>query len=342
MRLSGKGNAIALVGLGIVLAILPLFLANNYQVRIAGLIGLSTILTIGLSLLMGYTGQISLGQAMFYGFGGYLTGWLAVRAGWSPWLALVTAMLFTGLFTYLIGIPILRLRGNYLAMATLGLNVIFEIFVINETELTGGPNGLVGIPKLNIGDFSLRTDVQFYYLIWFVTLAILALSLNIVNSRVGRALRSIHGSEVAAEMMGVDTERYKVEVFVLSAVYASLAGGLYGLWNGIVTPSDFGITISIGLVVMVAIGGLASVWGAIFGAAAVTILAEFLRNTLPHLLRGASGEIEIIAFGVILVVIMIFLPEGLTTGSIHRYRQWRANRAAAKRMVESVEILGAE
>jgi branched-chain amino acid transport system permease protein len=340
-RVSRHGNLIALVVLAPVLAILPIYLPNNYQVSILVFVGLNTILTVGLSLLMGYAGQISLGHAVFFGMGGYATGILASRFGWSPLAAMGAAAILTGMIAYFVGIPILRLRGNYLAMATLGLNVIFSLILSQQTDWTGGPNGLGNIPKLSIGNLTFTTDVQFYYLVWFAALAVLTLSLNIVNSRFGRALRAIHGSEIAAEMMGVDAGHYKTAVFALSAVYASIAGSLYAFWISLISPSVVSVNFSIELVVMVAIGGLASVWGAIFGAATVTLLTEFLRNMLPQLLSGASGEQEIIAFGLILMIIMIVLPEGLTTGTLMRLRRWRAERAAVQEIQDSVEIMGA-
>lgn len=335
-------NFLMLLVVGVVIATLPAFLPNAYWVSVLVFVGLNTILTVGLSLLMGYAGQISLGHAVFYGMGGYATAILMMRLGAPPILAMAAAAVFTGILAYLIGVPILRLRGNYLAMATLGLNVIFTLILSQQTDWTGGPNGLSAIPKFSLGGFTLTTDIQLYYFVWFAALVILALSLNIVNSRFGRALRSIHGSEIAAEMVGVDAAHYKNLVFVLSAVYASIAGSLYAFWISLITPSNFGITFSVELVVMVAIGGLASVWGAIFGAAAVTLLTEVLRNVLPHLLQGASGEQEIIAFGLILMIVMIFLPEGLTTGTLLRIRRWRAERAAIAEIEKSVEILGAE
>jgi len=314
----------------LVLALLPLILRNNYQISILIFIGLFTILTVGLSLLMGYAGQVSLGHAVFYGMGGYGAALLTLRLGLPAWAAIPCAALLTGAIAYIIGIPLLRLRGNYLAMATLGLNIIFFLIATNETALTGGPNGLQGYGKLSIGPIIFKTDQQFYYLVWTVALIVLAVSLNIVNSKVGRALRAIHDSEVAAEALGVNTERFKVQVLVLSAVYASLAGSLYAFWIGIVSPGDFSITFSTELVVMVAVGGLSSVWGAIFGAAAVTMLTEFLRNFLPRLLGGASGELQIVVFGILLVLIMVFLPEGLTSGTLNRLRAWRASRLEKK------------
>lgn len=323
--LQGRGNLIAFVGLALVLAVLPVWVTNNYHRSILVFVGLNTLLTVGLSLLMGYTGQISLGHAVFFGSGAYVTGLLTTRFSWSPWPAIVVAALVTGILAYLVGIPIFRLRGHYLAMATLGLNIIFEAVVTTETAWTGGPNGLLGIPKLAIGGWVVSGERTYYYLVWAVALVILAVSLNIVNSRVGRALRAIHASEPAASAMGIDVTTFKLKVLILSAIYASLAGSLFTFYLRIVTPSSFNFIFSIQLVVMVAIGGLASVWGAIFGAATVTLLSEVLRNVMPHLVRGASAEVEILAFGIILIVIMIFLPEGLTTGVMNRVRGWQDN-----------------
>ncbi len=322
--LLGHGNLVMFVVLAVVLAVLPAWITSNYHLSILVFVGLNTMLTVGLSLLMGYTGQISLGHAVFFGTGAYVTGLLATRAGWSPWPAMLVAALVTGGLAYLVGIPIFRLRGHYLAMATLGLNIIFEVTLITETRWTGGPNGLLGIPRLGIGGWTLASERAYYYVVWAVALAILALSLNIVNSRVGRALRAIHASELAAAAMGVDVNAFKLKVLTLSAVYASLAGSLFAFYLRIVTPSSFSFIFSIQLVVMVAVGGLASVWGAIFGAATVTLLSEALRNVMPHLVRGASAEVEILAFGIILILIMVFLPEGLTTGIVNRVQRWRS------------------
>ncbi len=206
--LSGRSNLFTFLALAVVLAVLPTRATNNYHLSILVFIGLNTMLTVGLSLLMGYTGQISLGHAVFFGSGAYITGILTTRFDWSPWPAIIVAALVTGGLAYLIGIPIFRLRGHYLAMATLGLNVIFEAVVITETQWTGGPNGLLGIPRLTLGSWVLKGEHAYYYVVWAVALVILALSLNIVNSRVGRALRAIHASELAAAAMGVDVDAF--------------------------------------------------------------------------------------------------------------------------------------
>lgn len=315
-----RSNLVIFVVLALALAVLPVAVTSNYILSTLIFIGINTMLTVGLSLLMGYTGQISLGHAVFFGSGAYLTTILMTRYDVTPLLAIVVAAFITALLAYIIGGPIFRLRGHYLAMATLGLNIIFEIFLVTEADLTGGPNGIFGIPPLSIGGFVIKSDLAYFYVVWTVTLVILALSLNIVNSRVGRALRAIHAGETAAAAMGINVHMFKLKVLTLSAIYASLAGSLLAFYLQIVTPSSFSFIVSIELVTMVAIGGLASVWGGIFGAATVTVLSEALRNIIPQFVRGASAEVEILIFGIILIVIMVFMPEGLTVGLAKRIR----------------------
>ena len=266
-------------------------------------IGINTMVTVGLCLLLGYTGQVSLGQAAFYGLGAYFSAVLSKTYDVNPWLAMLIAATATGMFAYLVGYPIFRLRGNYLAMATLGLGIIMWILFRQLSQFTGGPDGMAGIPYLSIGGFVFDTSFKRYFLVWGFCLAILLISQNIVNSRAGRALRAIHGSEAAAESIGIDIDRFKVKIFVLSAVYASLAGSLFVHHLRFVSPSPFGFLASVKLVVMAVVGGLASVWGAIFGAGATRVLSD-------ELLLG-FGEWDIAIYGLILVLIMVFMPEGL-------------------------------
>ncbi|MEA1958884.1 MAG: branched-chain amino acid ABC transporter permease [Chloroflexota bacterium] len=266
-------------------------------------IGISTIVTVGLCLLMGYTGQVSLGQAAFYGLGAYFSAVLSKSYDVNPWLAMLIAAVATGLFAFIIGYPIFRLRGNYLAMATLGIGLIIYILFRQLIGITGGPDGMAGIPYLSIGGFEFDTNFKRYFLVWFFCLSVLFLSQNIVRSRTGRALRAIHGSEVAAESIGINVTRFKVKIFVLSAVYASLAGSLFVHHLRFVSPQTFDFLGSVKLVVMAVIGGLASIWGAIFGAGATTILSDELLLNL--------GEWDIVAYGIILMLVMIFTPEGL-------------------------------
>jgi branched-chain amino acid transport system permease protein len=310
-------------------------------------IGILTIVLVGLNLLMGYAGQISLGQAAFYGIGAYVSAimtTLATRHGvlpgisqswWWPWLAIAVGMVITGGFAYLIGKPILRLRGNYLAMATLGLGIIMYILFREGEDFTGGNDGIAGIPRLAIGSFKIWPIERYYFLVWALALVVIIVALNIVNSRVGRALRSIHGSEVAANTMGVDTAKYKSQVLVVSAVFASLAGSLYAHFQALIAPTPFGFVASVELVVMSVVGGIASIWGAPFGVALIYVVREILRARLHAVLHGAGGEHEMIVYGIIVVVIMIFMPEGLSAGLP------KALRRARQRAVQKPSRVGA-
>lgn len=329
-------NLIVMIALAIVLALLPVFVKNNYILTILIFVGQFTMLTVGLSLLMGYAGQISLGQATFFGIGAYTTGILGTRFGVSPWLSLLAGVLLSAGVAYSIGILIFRLRGHYLAMATLGMNVILYLMLSQEVEWTGGPSGFRGVPDLTLGPLTLTNDVHYYYVMWFFALIVIGLSLNIVNSRVGRAMRALHASEVAAEAVAIDTSAFKYKVFALSAAYGGLAGGLHATYLGFMSPSSFGIEVSIEIVVMAVVGGLASVWGALFGAGAVMAIEQYLGTAIKAIIPNASGEHEIIAFGIILMLIMIFMPEGLVTGVVNAVKERlsaRRERSAGREKV---------
>ena len=310
----GKKNMLSLLILAGVMLTLPLGLGNSYYLNVLVFVGIYSLITIGLSLLMGYTGQISLGQAAFFGLGAYTSGVLSAKFGVSPWLALLAAIFVTGGIAFLIGAPALKLKGHYLAMATLAFGYIVFIVFNQASSLTGGPSGFGQIPRFRLGNFLLRSDVHYYYLVWTLVIVVLLVSLNIIHSRVGRALRSIHEGELTANIMGVNTAKYKIQVFVLSAVYASLAGSLYAHFITFLNPTPFGFHFSIVLVAMVAVGGMASVWGAMIGAALLTILPEYLR---------AFHDYDILIYGSILLVIMIFLPQGLFVGILSLIKKER-------------------
>jgi len=292
-------------------------------------VGLLTIVVVGLNMLMGHAGQISLGQAGFYAIGAYVSAIMTTRAAnrginvlfpgviredwwWWPWLMILAGMVVTGGIAYLIGRPVLRLKGHYLAMGTLGVGLIIFVLFREGGTFTGASDGVGSVPRLCIGSFEMWPRERYFFLVWAVALAVMWLSLNIVNSRVGRGLRAIEGSELAAQTMGVDIEKFKLQVFVLSTVYASIAGSLYAHYQTLVNPTPFGFVGSLDLVIMAALGGLASIWGAPFGVGIVYVIKEVLRARLQTLLRGAGGEHEIIIFGLLLVLIMIFMPQGLS------------------------------
>lgn len=292
--------------------LLPLYFQGGYLMNVLVFVGINTMLAIALNLLLGYAGQISLGHAGFFGLGAYLSGILTATYGWNPWLAMPTAAIVVGGLAGLIGFPILKLKGHYLAMATLGLGIIIYI-VFNETvDLTGGPSGLSGIPNLAVAGVTFDSDVKNYYLIWGFALAVILFSLNLANSRVGRALRAVHDSEVAARVVGVNARILKVQIFALSALLSSLAGSLYAHTMTFISPASFGFNFSVELLTMVVIGGLGSVYGSFLGAALLTLLPEFLR---------AAHDYDIIIYGALLMLMVMFMPGGLVRGIPDLFRK---------------------
>ncbi len=304
------------------------------------------LLIIGLCVVMGYAGQISLGHAGFFAIGGYLSAALTTRnlvpyretvlvrlldsagtllAGQdvygepllvvTPWAACAAAILTATLIAFLIGIPVLKLKGHYLAMATLGFGII--IFrVVLASAYFGEADGISGVPGFTLlpgltvsGDFGDR--VQNYYIAWGVLLIGMLLLRHLIDSRVGRALRAIHSSAEAADSMGVDTARFKLYTFVLSAIFAALAGVLLTHYNGGIGPSEASVMKSVRYVAIVAVGGMANLWGAL----ALGVILNFLS------LRGLFGSYDDAVFGLILILIMLFAPNGILSLNLGQFRQ---------------------
>ena len=239
-RISRQKRYLGWAGLAAIVVALPLALNQPYYIGIGVTVGIYAIATMGLILLMGYAGQISLGQAAFYGIGAYSSAILTTRFNLSPWLALVLGAVLAALIAIVVGRYILRLRGFVLAGATYAIGIIFYALFENLTELTGGVMGLGGIPRITIGSFIFKSDLHYYYLVCFLGLLLLVYSLNLVNSKVGRALRSMRSlsgsGEEVAQSLGVNVARYKIQVFALSAVYASIAGSLYAHYVTHISP----------------------------------------------------------------------------------------------------------
>lgn len=291
----------------LIILLIPVFIHSYYYLGVLIQAGYFSLICMGLSLVMGYAGQISLGHAAFFGLGGYASAILTGGHGWCPWLAMLAAMIISGVLAWLIGKPSLKLKGHYLAMATLGFGEIVYIFFNAEIGLTGGPSGYTMgvIPYLTIGKLTIDNEFKHYLLTWAIVLLILLVNLHIIHSRLGRALRAIHADEEAARAMGVHTARFKVWIFVLSAVYASLAGSLYAHNILFVAPGPFAAMHSILFVTMVIVGGMGSIWGAVAGALLLTILPETLRGFQDY---------NILIYGGILLVIMLFMSGGLFGG----------------------------
>ena len=300
------------------------WLGSTYAISLMVIVALQVIVTAGLTLLLGFAGQVSLAQAAFYALGAYGSMIATVRLGWNAWLGLLAAAVASGLVAYLVGGPTLRLHGHYLALATLGFGIIVNIVLVQETEITGGPTGAIGIPRLAIGPWVLRSDRAYFALVWGVALGVLLVCrLLVTGSSYGRVLRALQASEVATASVGIDVTRYKVQVFVLSAVLASLAGSLYAHYVTVISPSEFGFDVSIELLVMAVIGGVGSVWGALVGVLAVTLFLEALRTVAPMLAPNApTSEYEVVAFGALLVLTLLLFPDGLV-GSWAKAPRWR-------------------
>ena len=297
----------------VALSIFPFLSPNAFAYDLAIRVIINSVVVIGLNLLFGYTGQISIGHAGFLGLGTYASAVLTTYVNWPPLAALFAGAVGTGLLAFVIARPILSLKGHHLAMATLGMGIIIAIVLTNETQLTGGSDGMT-VPAFRIGSWTLSGDRNWYLLLSLLLLIVVWAANNLVKSPAGRALQAIHGSEVAARSTGIDVTAVKVKVFVLSAVIASVMGSLEAHYLEFATPDTAGFVRSLILMTMVIVGGMGSILGSVVGAALLTLL--------PQVLSSFEGG-ETIAFGMILVGTMIFMPAGLVPTLFDRFARTR-------------------
>ena len=326
MRLlpSRRSDVVGLVVLVVVLTVFPLVAPFSWvNVGVYALI--YAVAAIGLTLLMGLAGQVSLGQASFFAIGAYTQAILMTRYGWHGLAAAVVAVLLAALAAFVLGLALLRLRGHYLALATLGLGIIITVFA-TESEFTGGTSGIFGIPKPEFNSRSYDEPAEFFWLMVPVVVVGLLVARNIVSSRIGRALGAVNDSEVAAETLGVDTFRLRLQVFTLSAAYAGLAGVFFAHWLAVVNPNAANFPLSVKFLLMSVLGGLATVWGAVVGAFLVEFLDEGMQTLVPQLVPGATGEVQLLGFGVVLVLLVILLPGGLHQAWTAAAHWWRDRR----------------
>jgi branched-chain amino acid transport system permease protein len=305
--------------LGAVLLAVPLS-GSAYLASLAIVVALHALPAIGLSLLMGYTGQISIGHAAFYGLGAYGSALLALRGGIDPWPGIGLAGALAGLVAWALGWLIFRLRGHHLAVATLALGIIFHVALVELRAWTGGPDGLPGIPPLRLLGRDADTDLRFFPVAWGFCVLGALMAEALTRAPVGLAMRGVRESERAAASLGVDVAALKRRIFVVSAVYAAVGGSLYAHYVGYVSPQPFGVGFSIRLIVMVAVGGFAHVGGALVGAAFVALAGELLQ---------ALGHYDVMGFGLALVLVMVLLPGGLP--EVGRRLAGAAGRAPAGR-----------
>jgi len=295
----------AFITFAVVVMALPFFIHSTYYLSILAFTATRLMVVLGLNLLLGQAGQISLGHAAFVAIGAYGSAILTTRWSLDPWLAMGISALLAGAIAGVLGIPTLKLKGHYLAMATLGFGEIVLILLIQFKWLTSGSDGIVGIPSLSFAGLDLGRPMAYHWIAWGVALVMLRMALNLVDSRVGRSLRALHRAEIAAASLGVNTSFRKVQIFVVSAVFASVAGSFYVHYIHFISPDSFAITFSVILLTTVVIGGVGNVWGAVWG----TLLMMFL----PEYLKRFNQDYTNLTFGILMIVIMIFLPGGLVS-----------------------------
>lgn len=296
-----QSRLVTLLIVAALIGVLPSIFPSAYYYRIGALVFVSALAVVGLNLLMGFAGQVSLGHAGFLGIGGYSVAIGSVHFGVPVWLCIFAGAVLSGLVAFAVGRPILRLKGHYLAIATLGFGLLIAIVLNNEARWTGGPDGM-NVPALVLFGWRANGSVAWYWISGAIFILGFMLAQNLMDSPTGRALRAIHDSEIAANVLGINVARKKLAIFVISAVYASIAGSLLALFNGLVTPDIAGFLHSIELVAMVVLGGMGSIVGSLVGATVLVVLPQAL--TIFH-------DYEQALLGLIVMVFMVFLRQGI-------------------------------
>ena len=288
--------------LWLVFAVWPFVAPNDYLTSLGSTFLINLLLIASLNLLVGNAGQIGLSHGAFFGIGAYTSGILSTTLGWSPWLGTLAALGAGACAAVLLGLPTLRLRGHSFAMATLGFNAIVSVLLVGCVGLTGGPNGLIGIPSYAFGSHLLDTPAAFYPVAWLASGVVMLGLLNLGRSRAGRALRALSASDVAAACSGVPVFRYKLIAFTLASTFAALAGALYVHQNNFASPDTFSFSTSVLLLVMVTVGGAGRFFGPLFGALMYTLLPELMRSV---------DDLETLVIGVAMIAVVGFLPGGI-------------------------------
>lgn len=294
------------LAIGIILLLVPTFIKSNYIMHILVTIAIYGILVLGLELVLGQTGLFSLGHAAFYGMGAYTSALIVMSLGLPIWIGAIAAVVASGLLGALLGFPTLRLRGDYLAIATLGFGEIFRLVLVNWDALTNGPMGLPGIPRPQLFGHTYDRTLYFYMIVVAFFLC-LAAAYRISGSFLGRALRAIRDDEDVAEFVGIDISKYKIMAFTIGGMYAGLAGSFYAHYITFISPDTFVYQDSATLLAMVFLGGAGTVIGPVVGAVALVILPEALRFL---------AEWRMLVVGVLMVVMMIYRPQGIIGGGI--------------------------
>jgi len=296
------GNRSSIIILLLLLGFIWLTAKNDYIFTTANLLAIKIISVTGLNILIGATGQVSIGHAAFMGITAYMSAILSSTYSVPVWMSCLISILVVGIVALIIAIPTLRLEGNYLVMATLGFNIVVQIIMNQWESVTGGPSGFAGIPRLSLGTFRIENDRQFFWVIWGVALFLIWITLNLENTKVGRAFKAIRANKVASEVSGIAVHKYRSVAFIISAIYAGIAGFFYAHYMTFISPKTFGILTSLQWLTMSVLGGMGNTWGGILGTSFLTVLPEFL-----HKLE----DLHILFYGSILMGMLIFCPEGL-------------------------------
>lgn len=274
---------------------------NNLLVAVA----LFGIPALGLSLLMGYTGQISLGHAAFVGIGAYTSALLSLKLDTPIWLSTFAAIFLAGAIAWCIGWLVFRLKGHHLAMATLALGIIVHVVLVEWRDVTGGQDGLSGVPPISILGVELISDASFFPIAWLACIGCMLIAQNLIRSPAGLMMRVVSESDSVAESIGIANGSLKRQILMLSGAFAGLGGALYGHWIGYVGPGPFDVGFSIRLLLMVAIGGFSGTWSVLFGALFVVAVGEILKPL---------GRFDIVVYGLLLIIVMVYCPKGLLAG----------------------------
>ncbi len=306
MKFTQTTQRLGLMAGVVVLALLPL---PDFWITQLNYVALSSLVILGLVLLTGIAGLTSFGQAAFVGIGAYTSAYLTVNMGWSPWATVFAGLIITGISALLVGWITLRMSGHYLPLATIawGLSLYY---LMGNLEALGKYDGILGVPALQLGSVDVSQGRPFFVLAWGLVLLATFGLLNLLDSRTGRAIRALRTGSQMAEAMGVNTLRYRIGVFVLAALLASVSGWLFAHFQRTVNPSPFGLKMGIEYLFMAVLGGVGHVWGAVGGAFVTKVLEDQLQVWLPQLI-GTSGSYETIVFGIVLVLVLKYMPDGL-------------------------------
>ena len=314
-----KGKNIAWIFFGVGLFFIPCIIRSEYHQHLLIISGIYVLLALGLNLIIGYTGQVSLGHAAFYGLGAYTAAILSVRFGSPFWLNLLVAPVVAGIFGILLGLPTIRLAGHYLGIASLTFGIIIEQIFLNWISLTRGPMGITGIqpPRIPFLNFQFTKKSHYYYTILVITLVVLFLFRRLVAYRTGRAFAAIRENEISAKAMGIYTTYYKVLAFTIAAMIAGVAGCFFAHYILFVSPDSFAFLESINILALTIVGGTGNILGSLVGGLFLTILPEYLR---------ALNEARELIYGALLLLIVIFMPKGLSGFIFALRRRYRPGK----------------